>query len=361
MSKYRRYKCDTCLKEIDVVNDLTHAFIDRCNLTSGCNGTLRFVVGKNTKDSILNFDKIIQTDEIGNVAVDTSIGVYVDAASSPKNNLVLAVKGTAVDSSVVALTLNEVFNKERTFKEFVFNLNVPVSAVSGRDNSVDQKVLTFDSADVISIFVNGQEIDESRFTAENNIIRFNEVLTYNSFSSSSLFVKILVYSAEQSVHKSLSFRKNVQGLTECAWSNVDQATIGLQSYELFTCTEVLGIGLNTRLTVVSATLDSVAVNLSDIFLLLAEHPFGPLDRIVTKVICLADLNSTTDHLKFEVTQTGGSKFIVTSNSLKDVFPQVRPSVIFSAKDELDSSGNVGDDTSINQNINKNNKFILGPV
>jgi hypothetical protein len=126
MSKYRRYKCDTCLKEIDVVNDLTHAFIDRCNLTTGCNGTLRFVVDKNTKDSILNFDKIIQTDEIGNVAVDTSIGVYIDAASSPKNNLVLAVKGTAVDSSVVALTLNEVFSKERAFKEFVFNLNVPV-------------------------------------------------------------------------------------------------------------------------------------------------------------------------------------------------------------------------------------------
>ena len=360
MSKFKRYKCDTCFKETDVDNNLTHAFIDRCNLTVGCNGVLRFVADKNTKDNVLNFDSITQLDRIGSDSTDTSLGEYIDAASSDANNMVLAVKTSAIDSSIVSLTLKEIFAKERAYQEFVFSVSVPVTAISGKDNSVDQKVLTFDSSDSISVFINGQELDTSKYTAENNIIRFNELMTYNTYSASMLFVKVLVYTAEVAVQKTLSFRKNVQGLADTAWSNLGSVYLAGEDYELFTCTEFLGLTLNSRLTVEAVKCDGSSVAVANTYLLLSQAPFGPLDRIESRAICLAELNSRTDHIKYEVL-SGVVHFLVTSNSIKDVFPQIKKKVIFVAKDELDTAGNVGDDTSKNVNVVKNNKFILGPV
>ena len=115
MDKYKRYKCDTCNKEIDLDNNPTHAFIDKCTLTAGCKGRLRFIQSKNIKDNVLNFDSVLQSSKIGGLTEDYTLGNYVNASSSSSNDLVIAVKNdpTFVDSTIVSLGFDEILNKDK--------------------------------------------------------------------------------------------------------------------------------------------------------------------------------------------------------------------------------------------------------
>ena len=363
MNKFKRYKCDTCNKEVDVDNNLTHAFIDRCNLTAGCLGTLRLISEKNYKDNILNFEKIVQTSKIGGISADSSLPDYINIASSSANDLTIAVRSGIVpisSNSELVLFLSEIMSKEQEYKEYVFNLAVPVSVISGKDHSIEQKVLAFDSSDSVVIFINGQEVDSNLFAADSNLIRFNEQITYNTYASSTIFVKVLVFSAEVSVGRSLTFKKNVQGLSTSSWSNIDKITFGGRQYEVFTCESVSGLDLNSRLTVSGAKVGSQSISVDEIHFLLSQEPFHVSDRILSRTIQASALNSSVQHLKYQLVSKV-PKLLVTSLALGDVFPSIAPLTIFDSKVEISTTTNVADDTSLNSNITSNNKFILGPV
>ena len=363
MNKFKRYKCDTCNKEVDVDNNLTHAFIDRCNLTAGCLGTLRLIGEKNYKDNILNFDSVVQTNKIGGFSTDTSIPDYINVASSSANDLTIAVKSglTPISSnSELVVSLSEIMSKEQEYKEYVFNLSVPVSVLSGKDHSIEQKVLAFDSSDSIVIFINGQEVDSNSFTADSNLIRFNDQITYNTYASSTIFVKVLVFSAGVSVVRTLTFKKNVQGLSTSAWANVNKANFNGQEYELFTCEALTGLDLNSRLTVSGVKIGATSIPLDVVHFLLTQEPFHVSDRISSRTIKASELNSSVQHLKYQLVAKVPT-LLVTSLALGDVFPSIAPSSIFDSKAEISTTTSVADDTSLNSNITSNNKYILGPV
>ena len=363
MNKFKRYKCDTCNKEVDVDNNLTHAFIDRCNLTAGCLGTLRLIGEKNYKDNILNFDRIVQTNKIGGISADLTVPDYINAASSSANVLTVAVRSgiTPISSnSQLVISLSEIMSKEQEYKEYVFNLAVPVSVISGKDHSIDQRVLAFDSTDSIVIFINGQEIDSTLFSADSNLIRFTDQITYNTFASSAIFVKVLVFSAEASVVRTLTLKKNVQGLSSSAWSNIDKVSFSGQDYELFTCESITGLDLNSRLTVSDVKIGSQNIPLDSVHFLLAQEPFHSADRILTRTIKTSELNSSVQHLKYQLVSKVPT-LLVTSLALGDVFPSIAPTTIFDQKIEGSTTSAVAEDTSLNSNITSKNKYILGPV
>lgn len=363
MNKFKLYKCDTCNKEVDVDNNLTHAFIDRCNLTAGCLGTLRLIGEKNYKDNILNFDRIVQTNKIGGISADLTVPDYINVASSSANVLTVAVRSgiTPISSnSQLVISLSEIMSKEQEYKEYVFNLAVPVSVISGKDHSIEQKVLAFDSTDSIVIFINGQEIDSTLFSADSNLIRFTDQITYNTFASSTIFVKVLVFSAEASVVRTLTLKKNVQGLSSSAWSNIDKVAFSGQDYELFTCESIAGLDLNSRLTVSDAKIGSQSIPLDSVHFLLAQEPFHSADRILTRTIKTSELNSSVQHLKYQLVSKVPT-LLVTSLALGDVFPSIAPTTIFDPKIEGSTTSAVAEDTSLNSNITSNNKYILGPV
>lgn len=363
MNKFKRYKCDTCNKEVDVDNDLTHAFIDRCNLTAGCLGTLRLIGEKNYKDNILNFDTPIQTSKIGGESVDKSVPARVDIASSGVNDITIAVRRGIVpisSYSELEISLGEIMNKEQEYREYVFNLSVPVSAISGKDHSIEQKVLAFESTDSVVMFINGQEVDSTLFTAESNLIRFNQQITYNTYASSTIFVKVLVFTAEETISKTLTFKKNVQGLSTSAWSNVDKVTFLGQEFELFTCQSLAGLDLNSRLTVDGAKIGSTNIPLDEMHFLLAQEPFHVVDRITSRSIRADHLDSSVQHLKYQLVSKV-PRLLVTSMAIGDIFPAVAPLVVFNQKTENAITTSVADDTSLNLNITSNNKYILGPV
>ena len=362
MNKFRRYKCDTCNKEVDLENNITHAFIDRCTLTKGCLGRLRLVGEKNSKDNILNFESFIQPDSISGGATDLSLPAFVDASSNEANDMVIAVKrvGAVTQSSVLSLSLKEVLSKEQTYKEFVFNLTVPFSAISGKDSSVEQKVLTFEDTDSVVIFINGKEIDSTVYTLENNIVRFATQVVYNTYSASSVFVKILVFSKEETVSKTIAFRKNVEGLSSNAWSNVSEIKLGGETYDIFTAADTLSVDLNTRLIPQTASLDGNNIQLNDISLLLSNQPYQIYDRISTRVVKLSDLDSSVDLIKYELINSV-PRFLVSSISISDVFPPISPVFVFDKKIESAVVSTIGDDTSLNRNITNNNRYVLGPV
>ena len=360
MSKFRHYKCDTCGKEVDVDNDLTHAFIDRCNLTKGCLGRLRFVEDKNVKDNILNYTTAVQSSIIG-TKEDTSIPEYISPCSGTSNEITLAVKGLFMSASNAVVTLTEILTKEVEYVEYVYNITIPVSAISGKDNSAQQKILTFDETSDISIYINGQEYDSSLYTAENNIIRFNSPIIYATFGTSSIFVKILVFTAATEVIRTLSFDRNVPGLSTSAWSNVQDVKINNEFYSLFTCTDLTTIDLNTRLTIKSIKVDGVEYPTSESAIILAAEPFTIADRIFSRLIFASDLDTSTRHLRYEAPNKVKT-LRVTSESLVDVFPAISIESVFSRDKEFAKSSLAsGDDTAVNANLTKNNKFVLGPI
>ena len=355
MNRFKRYQCDTCKKEVDLDNNITHAFIDKCNLTAGCAGRLRFVSEKNTKDNILNFENAVQGDRIGGLISTTSLGEYISLSSSSSNDLVLAIESQSYpQSAAVEVMFEEAVGKERSFKEFAFNLTVPVIAFSGKDDSVEQKVLMFDNTDIVKIFINGQEISPEKYIAENNVIKFSEQIVYSTYSSSSLFVKVLVFIPTTTVNKTLTFKKNVPGLSQGAWSNVDKVTFNGKIYELFTCVNHLSLDVNTRLTFKSKTINNQQIT-SPGFLLLSDAPFVYVDRIFTRAIQIDELNSSTHHIKYD------TSFNVTANSISDLYPPIHVLSVFNADAESEILETIGTDVSANLNITKNNKYILGPV
>ena len=319
---------------------------------------------KYRKDPSTFLNKRAWEDEIiGGVSLDYSIPDYINLASSDANELSIAVKRGLVSvnaASQLVLSLSEIMSKEQEYKEYIFNLPVPTSAISGKDHSVEQKILAFDSSDSVVLFINGQEVDSSTFVADANIIRFVNQITYNTYASSTIFVKVLVFSAETPVVRTLNFKRNVQGLSSCSWANIDSVRFNGEDFDLFTCESISGLDLNSRLMITGATVGSTSLPLGSIHFLLSKEPFHVLDRITSRTIKASELNSSVQHLKYSLVSKV-PKLLVTSLALGDVFPAITPSTFFDQKLESATTTAVADDTSLNINISSNNKFILGPV
>lgn len=365
MNKFRHYKCDVCNKETDVDNNITHVFIDKCTLTAGCRGRLRLVSEKNSKDNIVNFVEA-SVNPTRTSLVDVSIPALIDLSTAKSANaLAIGVKSTGgsfAANATARLWLSEILNQDLEYQEYQFNLSVPVNAISGKDSSIDQRVLIFDTGSNISVSINGQEVDPALYVAENNSIRFLTQINYGTYASSSIFVKILVYAPVTTVSRELVFNRNVQNLSTSAWSNIEKVKAQGEEYTLFTCTDLSTIDLKTRMNVSGLSVAGATHQLGDAFFLLAQDPFGVLDRIETRVIRLSALVNDANYLRYNVI-ANENKVLVTSNSISDVFPKITVDVnaVFSIAAEIDTVGDVGLDTSLNRNITNNNEFILGPV
>ena len=362
MNIFRQYKCDTCNKETSQNSDNIHAFIDKCNITFGCSGRLRFVKEHTRNERNIHIENILQSEYILGDSPIPEIPKYIDAASSETNNLVIAIvnKPSFNDFSEATIIFSEILNKEQEFREYTFNAQVPVNAISGKDSSSEQKVLNFDESDDITILINGETVDPSSYLAIENSIRFKKPITYNSYSSTSVYIKILVFAKAVSIEKSLTFLKNNNGQKLSAWSNVKEIKIGENEFALFTCQDISSIDLNSRLTVKEVKVDNEIIDNTFNILLLAEQPFGPLDRIVTKAILLNTLDSGSNHLMLSVVSKE-VKVLVTSSSIADVYPVINLIKIFNVANELDSENKVADETSLNKSLTQNNQYILGPI
>lgn len=361
MSKFKHYKCDTCAKETDLNNDLTHAFIDKCTLTSGCSGRLRFIKEKNTKDLIIS--NLSNSSQVSLLQKYTKqdLPEDINPCGSSTNEMFIAIKGDFSPNSNASIMFHEILAKEVEFSEYVFNLNIPVSTISGKDSSAQQKILTFDASSEITIFINGQEVDSTKYIAENNILQFNDIITYTTYGSSTVFVKVIVNSKSEQITKSISFDRNVQNRSSGSWNNVDKVLIDNEVYSVFVCDEYFSLDLNSRLNVYSLTVNEYVIDKSLAVILLSAEPFTVADRIYTKIINLSSLDSSTKHLKF-VLKDQQEQLLVSSLALQDIYPVISIVNSFDKSKELAlTTSKIGSDVSINSQITNNNKYVLGPI
>jgi len=376
MSKFRKYQCDICRKTTEEVNDTKRVFLDKCDLTKGCRGTLRFVSETDVKSGIVNYQEdVIQNAGVSSLIPAQSLGEFITTLSqfstSSASEVTLAVLRTGdapENDDTITVVFNEIKNQSKAFKEYVYSLKTPFSTISGKDDSAERKVLTFSSVDDIQITINGTIVDSSLYTYQNNIITFDDVVVYNTFKSSDLFVRVLVSAQNELVTRELEFRKTVQNLVTGSWSNVDSITVGANTYDLFTCIDLTPLKINTRMTFLEARKnnDSQSIDLSSnpgnfLWILLANEPFTAVDRIETTVIDLEQVVSSTQYLKI-VVKDGKRNLLCSSDAVKDIFPTIAIDSIFSVANETVADLTlVGDDSSLNNAITKTNSHILGPV
>lgn len=367
MKKYRNYQCDICKKQAEFLNDVQHAFIDKCTLTIGCQGKLRFVKDANSRTSQIDVQSQVQQSFINPNFENLSqqqIGDFIDPSSNETNTVVFAVKDNFLvnDNSSIKFSLDEVSNSGKEFSEFTFNVSVPISVIFGRDSSINSKILTFDNDSEISIFINGQLIDSEKYDAIDNSIKFKSPIVYNSFSSATISVRIIVFKKIEKISKSITCFRNAQGLSKNAWSNVKSVIIDKVKYNLFTFTLNSQIfSINSKYNFTSAILDdSEYLSLADCVILLANSPFSALDRNASNLVNIKTLTDESNFLKYSL-YFEKEMLQISSISLTEIYPPIQLLEIFEKSKEFEADSTVGVDTSLNRNINRNNSFILGPI
>jgi hypothetical protein len=334
MKKYKTYQCDICKKQTEFLNDTQHAFIDKCVLTNGCQGKLRFVKDVNVRTSSIDVQSQVQQSFINpnfQNLTQQLVGDFIDPSSNSANTITFALKDNSFtnNSSSIKISLEEVSNSGKEYSEYLFNVSVPISVIFGRDSSVNSKILTFDNDNKISVFINGQLIEEDKYVAIDNSIKFKSPIVYNSFSSSTISVRIIVFKKIEKVTKSITCYRNAQGLSKNSWANVKSVKIDNQKFNLFTFTLNSQIfKINSKYNVSSIVLDdSEYLSLSECFILLSNNPFGPLDRNVSNVVNLSTLIDDSNFLIYSL-YLEKEMLQISSNSLLEIYPPIQILEIF---------------------------------
>lgn len=361
MKKFTEYKCDTCKRTTVIQNDTKRVFVPKCNITFKCEGRLYSIGEKNTKEitatkpaagledwrqrgSTTSFDPEIQ-DEI-----------FLSLASGTNNQITLAVKNIPDPGPTVIATFNVVKDVATSFKEFTYDRLSPISQVNGVDDSLDKKILRFESGDVIRVFINGVESPEGGlpgWTRDvlSNTINFNPTLIDDSV------IVVIISAAQIPTVKTLTFDRNVSGGNPTSvWGNVNTISYKNDEYNLYTCTSTdLDIDVNTSLSLVG--LNGIAnIPLIDSMFLLSYEPWSPIDRIVSYYgNCLLLSNSIAN---IRMTKVDNNLQIQISDfGISDAFPLLKINSLFDITETYSDDQIAGVDFLTAHN----NKYILGPV
>lgn len=360
MNKFKKYKCDTCNKTTEVANNSTHAFIDKCTLTQGCLGRLRFVEETNSQN--LSPPEFLYSSD-HNAGLKFPSLFSLNCSQQTEVFAAAPISAPRTGAEILELTFSEIDAKEQEFKEFQFNVIVPVSAISGKDHSVDHKILAFSANDEVQVYINGENVDSGNFTAENNLIKFKNPIVYQTFNASSLFVRVLVFAKKSETLRKLVFNSTNPGSSNGAWSNLAAISIGHSILNVFVCSDLSAVKVNTRLKFMSATLNGVQISGTEVHFLLSKAPHGKTERVLTKSIIAQNLDDSVNHLKF-VSELGQNSIYATTTSVTNVFPVIKAASAFDQSIEQDSAidfASTSLDIEPNNNIEAYDPLIIGPV
>lgn len=361
MKKFTEYKCDTCKRTNVIENDTRRFFIPKCNITLGCTGKLIPINETNTKDivsvkSVAGLEDWRARGTTSEYAPEIIPEKFISLSNGPSNEVVLAIKDSLSQGSIITATFNVVKNRSVAFKEYTYTRLAPISQINGLDDTADKKLLRFTLMDEIRVFVNGIEKIES--------IDWSRNVSTHTISFITTLVEdctiVVTVAPQQTVTtKTLTFVKNTLGaFIDTSWGNVEKIRIGGpsgQDYDVYTCSSVeLDIDVNTSLTLTSLNGTS-NINLQDAIFLLSNEPWSYIDRVFTYY---GDCDKITNNVAdIRMTKIDNKLQIqISEYGISDIFPQIICSSTFSNEELKDS-----DKAGIDFLQTYNNENVLGPV
>ena len=354
MKKYARLTCSECKRTLDQLVNMSHYVPNRCNITLGCEGSLKIEGYTNNGDTIRNTPDIGVSNwlprgySFTNNASSLKDDVLVNLSTGSYQQVILAIKdpGISIDSqSTVILQFTVENSSPKDFRKYTFRKNVAIKILNGIEDSPEKKALRYnitgENPDIVEVYVNGikknlgtgsgefQLYDESITSAvPPNSIVFNENITGGSQ------IDVVVSKSQPTSNINLTFRRMVYDnsrVSSGTWEGVDYVTkidSVTSKWFLFYCdiSEQEILPLNSKLRITDTQLpvftDGITklLQLKDCaFLLSNDGLYTYLDQIKSKYIPLSGLNDVTKYLTIKLDDNIKNVYC-TEDSVEDVFP-----------------------------------------
>ena len=287
---YTIYQCTTCnLKKSEKTDNIRVQTLG-CTITKGCLGRLIKLSEQSTPicSSGLTWNPRTEVSQTSNSIQPQNIPITIN--SSNTGAVVCGVNMSlqnAIDYNTLKFRFEEKIVREVPFIQFRFKLTIPSSVISGRDSQ--GKILRVNTllieAHRVVVKVNGNE----KKVDIDYVVNIQDRIDFLSPIPAGAIVDILVYEQAQTQFQTLTFNVNIfqqNTLAAGAWGNVKSINKNGVIYYLFTCPQLGTIDPSSVLKLNSIWNEEETVclfngtlgSLNDIIVLLADEPFGNLDR-----------------------------------------------------------------------------------
>jgi hypothetical protein len=270
-------------------------------------------------------------------------GVQVQASTPVNVNSAQDVLSVMVNESVTANELQFVFEIKRltnaSYVEYFYNRPSNTVLISGQDDSSKRLSLRFvngASADRIVVYVNGVEMPASGYDRSvSGRIVFNQALVDETNQ-----IRVLVYKQDASSYVTLNFVRNdlaaVIANQTSAWGNVEKTAYPKDvQYSVFTCHDVSGVMINSRL-MLTAIKDGSTVLPTDVgYLVIADAPYSSYDRNLNVAISTERLIDGQELIEYKKDVKNSSKFYVAPEIVQSMFPPI--TIKSRVSDDVDSN------------------------
>lgn len=279
--KFQTFKCTTCRRQIDIAFDPKRPFIEKCNITFGCTGTLKKTGEKDVGALNASYQYGVEnwrargSKTFDNVDIEENKFLQVSACEN--GEFIIGVAAELVDNTeffgetglydALNLKVIKLSDKSQIFDEYVFKITTesvnPV--LCGFDNSEVPESLFFNEEYDVLVFLNGAQLRETTPTLQNrDFVTFLNDASLPKYSikitktlPEMSVVTIIVRKKSNSEIANLQFTSNasLQLSKPSCWSNVDSikcyvdvaGEIKEKIYYLFTLNAAAILGYNVRI------------------------------------------------------------------------------------------------------------------
>lgn len=356
--RYITYKCNTCGRTLDVLQDNLRSFIDRCTITQHCKGKLAPISLKTLRNVLASSEHSNLQDRISSTNVKFQTSSVPIALNSQKSIITLAVKETPSMADHFFLKFN-INSSVSSYKEYTYSLS-NFNSIMGADSL--SSILKFTPADTVLVYINGILWAEGQTGANGYTLVYNSSsigyliqLSTEVFVQSSVRVVVYTPSAIQYTNN-IEFIANSASNLETSWSNVTRVFMKNSYYRLYSSNDLNVLPLNTRLNLFPGDNN---FDISTMDFLLANPNYTPIDRNYVNIVSLNNLATNENFLNV---YNEGTDFILecTPTCVETIIPidPDRASLLNPTMETPTNLVAVSNSSIINTNIESN---IIGVI
>lgn len=361
MKKFVRLACSICGRSADRLVDLQRVVPDRCTITLNCQGRL-FPVQYTSEREITSNPVVGLVDwyprgsvlQSSDAATSTAPALLVDTSCGSFKQMVLAVQldTPPADGSTISLQLAARSASLKDYLLYTYRETINFNSISGVEDGSGLKTLRYDTTslepDLVEVFIDGVKLNQGPGIGEYqvydgtpfspvppNTILFNEVVEVNGTAQVDVIVSKFV-AAETTGVVFTRYEGDEARISKGSWENISYVDrlvqVGMSSvlkrYYLFAFDVLDNTALdpNTIYYPSGANLtvswSPTTIPLDRVFLVFSREPHTQIDRQLSVVCDLINLDPTRDYLKYEVL-SGVRSMKLTETSLTSIYPPLQ--------------------------------------
>ena len=357
---FNNYQCTICRRTKSVLDNSTHAFMNGCTITKGCEGKLYWSGISSTDESsaVPVSEQWVSRWAVTSTTAVTKAPVAYPLVNSPNGAFVVAVRdhGSLPDSATI--TVEQKKFGEIDFTSYTYSVTAASTTVSGQD--AYGKILRIPQSAIdgglVQVRVNGIIFPTERYTLSTTSISF---AAWPPGLSAGDTVGIVVYSSTPVVVSELSLTRNTSLIPSTArggWSNVGYVYLNGDSSVRWV---LYSVDTLSGLIAGSFKITSSDLGLNG-FILMSNSPHGQRDRILVSGVEFID--AAQDYNLYVALEGNVLRLYAYDDMVSTCYPPIMlltDSSFIKADDFYTAAASLQLDNLSNSSIT--NPTILGPI